>query len=117
MPRRFGMHASLIQLVALLFTSGTLDGGTTLNACTLASVLFWTCSIALLLWHRGRVSRMDLLFFRWGLWAFALIGTPLFRAVIGGWEWLPVLLIPSMAVLVVGALMYVVTRAFGVRSP
>src|ERR1700693_1742871 len=97
-PSRFGTHASVIQLLALFISSGLMDRGTTLNACTLASLLFWTCSVSVLSWHRGRVSRMGLLFLRWGLLAFVLVGTPLLRPVLERWEWLPLVLYPSLAV-------------------
>jgi hypothetical protein len=117
MPRRFGTHASVIQLLALFIESTSLDGGTTLNACALASLLFWTCSGSLFLWRRGRASRIDLLFFRWGLVAFVLVGTPLFRPVVERWEWLLPLLYPSLALLLVMPLMYLVTRVFGLSSP
>ena len=116
-PCRCGTHASVIQLFALLIIGSALDGGTTQYACTLASLLFWTCSGSLLLWHRGRASRIDLLFLRWGLLAFVLIGTPLFRPVVEQWGWLPWVLTPSLALLLVGSLMYIVTRVFEMRSP
>src|SRR5262245_17885770 len=117
MPWRFGTHASVIQLVALFVTSTSVDGDTTLNACALASLLFWSCSVSLLFWHRGRASRIDLLFLRWGLLAFVLIGTPLFRPVVELWAWLPLVLTPTVAVLLVVSLMYVVVRVFRLSSP
>jgi hypothetical protein len=118
MPWRFGTHASVIQLLALLITGGTFaDADKTLNACTLASLLFWTCSISILLWHRPRPSRMDLLFFHWGLLAFVLIGTPLLRPVVGWWAWLPLVLNPSIALLLVMSLLHLVVRVFGLGSP
>lgn len=117
MPRRFGAQAAVIQLLALFVASTSLDGGTTLNACALASILFWTCSVSLLLWHRGRASRMDLFFFRWGLLAFLLIGTPLLRPAVKQWEWVDLVLSPGIAVLLVVPLLYLVTRVFGLRSP
>jgi hypothetical protein len=94
-----------------------LDGGTTLNACALASLLYWACSVSLLCWRRDRASRLDLLFFRWGLVAFVLIGTPLLRPVVEEWAWLPVVLSPGIALLLVASLMYVVVRVFGLSSP
>jgi hypothetical protein len=117
MPRRFGAHASAIQLLALFIAGVSLDGGTTLNACALASLLFWTCSVSLLLWHDGRASRLYLVVFRWGLLAFVLIGTPLLRPVVEQSAWLPLVLNPGIALLLVMSLMYVVTRVFGLDSP
>ena len=117
MPRRFGTHASVIQLVALFVLNSTGDGGATLHAGALASLLFWACSISLLLWHRGRVSILDLLFLRWGLLAFVLIGTPWLRPVIEWWGWLPLMLLPSVALLFVASLLYLFTRIFGLSSP
>ena len=116
MPWRFGTHASVIQLLAL-FMSASPDAGINQGACTLASLLFWTCSASLLWWHGGRVSRMDLFFLRWGLLAFVLIGTPLLRPVVERWAWLLPLLSPGLALLLVAPLMYLVTRVFGLRSP
>lgn len=116
-PWRFGAHASVIQLLALFAGLISLDGGATEEACTLASLLFWACSVSLLLWHRGRASPLDLLFFRWGLLAFVLVGTPLLRPVVQHWSWPPLVLYPSMALLLVASLMYLVTRVFGLRSP
>src|SRR5437879_306103 len=78
-PWRFGIHASVIQLLALFLAGLSLDGGITEGACTLASLQFWTCSASLLWWHDGRASRTDLFFLRWGLLAFVLVGTPLLR--------------------------------------
>jgi len=117
MPWRFGTHASVIQLVALFITGLSVDGETTLSACALASLLFWTSAVSLLLWHRGRASRMDLFFLRWGLLAFVLIGTPLVRPVVERSEWLLPLLYPGLALLLVASLMYLFTRVFGLRSP
>src|SRR5437773_11575302 len=76
-PWRFGIHASVIQLLALFIAGTSVDGGTTLNASALASLGFWSCAVSLLWWHRGRASRTERLFLRWGLLAFVLIGTPL----------------------------------------
>ena len=117
MPGRFGAHASVIQLLALFITSTVMDRHTTLNACTLASLLFWIGAVSLHWWHRNRASQMDLLFLRWGLLAFVLIGTPLFRPIIEWGEWLELILIPSMAVQLVASLLYIVTRVFRLRSP
>jgi hypothetical protein len=117
MPWRFGTHASVIQLLALFMASTTLDGGTTQAACTLASLLFWTCSTLLLWWHEGRASRIERFFHRWGLLAFVLIGTPALWLVVLRWEWLDPLLYPGFAVLLVVPLLYLVTRVFGLRSP
>jgi len=75
--RRFGVHASAIQLLALCVAGSFMDAGTTQNAGTLASLLFWACSALLLAWRRDRASDIDLLFLRWGLLPFVLIGTPL----------------------------------------
>jgi hypothetical protein len=116
-PRRFGAHASVIQLLALFITGTSLDGGATLNSCALASLLFWTCAISLLSWDGGRTSHVKLFFLRWGLLAFVLIGTPLFRPVVQEWEWLAVVLLPAEAILLVGSLLYLTTRIFGLRSP
>jgi hypothetical protein len=116
-PRRFGTHASVIQLLALLMTGLSMDGGSTLNACALASILFWSCSVSLLLWLPSRASRMGLLFHRWGLSAFVLIGTPLLRPVVEQWVWLGLVLNPSIAVLLVMSVLYLVTRVFGLPSP
>jgi len=60
---------------------------------------------------------MDLFFFRWGLLAFVLIGTPLLRPVVEWWAWLPLVLLPSIALLLAASLLYLVTRVFGLRSP
>jgi hypothetical protein len=117
MPSRFGIHASVIQLLAWLTTGTVLDGGISQGAFTLASLLFWTCSGSLLWSHEGRASRVELFFLRWGLLAFVLIGTPLLRPVVERWAWLLPLLYPALAVLIVVPLMYLVTRAFGLRSP
>jgi hypothetical protein len=117
MPRRFATHASVIQLLAWLITATTLDGGTTQNACALASLLFWTCSASLLWWHDGRASRLDLFFLRWGLLAFVLIGTPLLRPAVERWDWLIPLLSPGLTLLLIASLMYLFTRHFGLRSP
>ena len=116
-PCRFGTHASVIQLLALFVTGTSRNGGTTLNACTLASLLFWTCSVSLLLWHGGPASHVERFFFRWGLLAFVLIGTPLLWPIVERWAWLPLVLIPCMAVLLVASLMYLISRIFGLRSP
>ena len=116
-PGRFGTHASVIQLLALLIANTGLDGGTTLYACALASLLFWTCALPLLRWHRGRASRAGLLFLRWGLLPFVLIGTPLLWPVVSQWEWHVVVLAPGIAVLFVMSLMYLVVRVFGLASP
>src|SRR5437867_3331810 len=107
-PGRFGPHASLIQLLALFMTCTIIDGGITQGACTLASLLFWTCSVSLLWWHDGLVSRMELFFLRWGLLAFVLIGTPLLWPVVERWAWLLPLLYPGLALLLVAPLLYVV---------
>jgi hypothetical protein len=117
MPRRFGTHASAIQLLASFIASSTLDGGITDGACTLASLLFWASSASLLWWHEGRTSRLELFFLRWGLLAFVLIGTPLLRAVVERWGWLLPLLYPGLAALIVVPLMYLFTRVFGLHSP
>jgi hypothetical protein len=117
MPLRYGTHASVIQQLALFVTGSSMDGGTRLNACALASLLFWTCSISLLLWHRGCASRKDLFFFRWGLLVFLSIGTPWFVPVVERYGWLPLVLNPSIALLFVATLVYLVTRVFGLRSP
>src|SRR4051812_35868848 len=111
MPSRFGTHASVIQLLALLLTGTVMDGGATQNACTLASFLFWICAVSLLLWHRA--SRADLLFFRWGLLAFVLIGTPLLRPVVERWTWLSLVLYPSLATMLVLSLLHLIARVFG----
>src|SRR5262249_52735396 len=95
----------------------SLDGGITEGACALASLLFWTCAASLLWWHEGRASRVDLIFLRWGLLAFVLIGTPLLRPVVEQWESLLPLCYPGLALLMVGLLMYLVARVFGSRSP
>ena len=116
-PRRFGAHASVIQLLASFIIGSALDGGSTQNAGTLASLLFWTCAASLLAWRRDRASGIDLFFLRWGLMAFVLIGTPLFRPVVQEWEWLAVVLLPGAAILLVGSLLYLTTRIFGLRSP
>lgn len=50
-PGRFGVHASVIQLLALFVTGAILDGGMTQLAGTLASLLFWLCAALLLAWH------------------------------------------------------------------
>jgi hypothetical protein len=107
----------VIQLLALFYSGSFLDGGTTLNACALASLLFWTCAVSLLLWHHARASRLNLLFLRWGLLAFVSIGTPLLEPVVKQWAWLPLVLSPSIALFLVGSLMYVVFRVMGWASP
>jgi hypothetical protein len=117
MPWRFGTHASVIQLLALFMASTLLDRGITQGACTLASLLFWTCSTLLLWWHDGRASRLEVFFLRWGLLAFLLLGTPLLLPVVERWEWLLPLLSPGLALLLVAPLMYLVSRVFGPRSP
>src|SRR5262249_39853753 len=117
MPWRFGTHASVIQLLALFIRGTTLDGGITQGACTLASLLFWTCSASLFWLHEGRPSRFDLFFLRWGLLVFVLIGTPLLRPVVEQWESLLPLLSPGLAALIVVPLMYLFTQTFGLRSP
>ena len=69
-------QAWLIQFAALLFIASTIpDGGIALNACILASALFWACAGLLLLWHHRHPSRMFALFLRWGLLLFATLGT------------------------------------------
>jgi hypothetical protein len=110
-------YAFVIQVLALVMASTAQDGGATQNACTLASLLFWSCSASLVLWHRGRVSRTDVLFLRWGLLAFVLIGTPVLRPVVERWSWLELVLYPSMAVLLVVPLLHLITRVFRQRSP
>src|SRR5262245_62548060 len=117
MPWRFGTHASLIQLLALFIAGSSPDGGTTLDACALASLLFWTCSASILFWHRCRGSRMALLSLRWGLLAFVLIGTPLLRPVVEQSAWLALLTSPVIALLLTASLLYVVVRVFRLRSP
>jgi hypothetical protein len=107
-PRRFGVHASIIQLVAFFTIGSSPDGGTTQMATTLASLLFWTCSALLLAWHRGRISGLELFFFRWGLLLFVLIGTPLLRPIVQEKEWLAVVLDPGTAVLLVMPFLYLV---------
>jgi hypothetical protein len=117
MPWHFGIHASAIQLLALILADTALDGGIDGRACTLASLLFWTCSTLLLRmrgccpWYGG------LLFLRWGLLAFVLIGTPVLRPVVQQWEWLHPLLDMGESVLFVVPLMYLVTRILGLPSP
>jgi hypothetical protein len=117
MPWRFGTHASVIQLLALFITGASPDAGVATGACTLASLLFWTCSASLLWWHQSRALRIDLFFLRWGLLAFVLIGTPLLRPVVERRAWLLPLLNPGLALLLVVPLMYLVTRVVGLRSP
>ena len=117
MPWRFGTHASVIQLLAWLTIGAALDGGITEGAFALASLLFWAFSATLLWWHEGRVARVELVFLRWGLLAFVLIGTPLLWPIVERWAWLPLVLIPCMAVLLVASLMYLISRIFGLRSP
>src|SRR3954468_4260199 len=99
MPCRFGAHASAIQLLTWLIAGTALDGGITEGGWTLASLLFWTCAASLLWWRQGCPSRVDLVFLRWGLLAFVLIGTPLLRPLVGRWEWLLPLLYPGLAAL------------------
>jgi len=115
-PQRFGTHASAIQLLALLIAGSVMDGGRTLSACTLASLLFWTCTVSLVAW-RGCGSGIDLLFLRWGLIAFAMIGTPVLRPVVEEWNWLDPVLLPGTAVLLVVPLLCLITRAVGFHSP
>jgi hypothetical protein len=56
-------------------------------------------------------------FFRWGLLAFVLIGTPLLWPLVAWWAWLPLVFLPGEALLSEASLMYLVTRVFGLRSP
>lgn len=117
MPGRFGIHASVIQLLAWLITGIVLDRGITQGAFALASLLFWICSAALLWWRDGYSARADRFFLRWGLLAFVLVGTPAFRLVLERWEWLLAFLYPVLAALIVLPLMYLMTRIIGIRSP
>jgi hypothetical protein len=116
-PRRFGIHASVIQLLALLSTGAIIDRHITEGALTLASLLFWACSASLLWWRDGRPSVVDLFFLRWGLLPFALIGTPLLRPIAEQFEPLLFLLYPGEAALVVVPLMYMFARIFLLRAP
>jgi hypothetical protein len=116
-PRRFGTHASVIQLLAWLTIGTILDGGFAQGAFTLASLLLWTCAVSLLWWREGRPSRADLFFLRWSLLAFVFVWTPLLRPVVKRWEWLLPLLYPGLAALIVVPLVYLFTRIFGLRSP
>jgi hypothetical protein len=116
-PQRFGPHASLIQLLALFLANTGMDCGKMEEACTLASLLFWTCAGSLLWWRDDRVSPRELLFLRWGLLPFVLIGTPLFMPVVAWWKWSSVVLLPGMALLLVAPLMYLVTWVFELGSP
>jgi hypothetical protein len=115
-------QALLIQAVALLLPlSLILDGERTLNAVAVSCVLFWFTFFFLSLSHRFHLTRFDLLFLRWGLLAFVLIGTPLLRPAVERWmSLLPCLeaaMALCLAVLLVVPLMYLVTRVFGLRSP
>ena len=111
-------QALLIQAVALFLAAGlTLDGGNTLNAVAVSCALFWVTFLLLSLSHRFHLTRFRRLFLRWGLLAFVLVGTPLLRPVVERWASLLPLLYPGLAVLIVVPLMYLVTRAFGLRSP
>ena len=114
-------QALLIPAVALLAAGLILDGGNTLNAVAVSCVLFWVTFFFLSLSHRFHLTRFRLLFLRWGLLAFVLIGTPLLRPVMERWTlllpWLDAVLAPCLAVLLVVPLMYLVTRVFGLRSP
>src|SRR5262245_35897421 len=117
LPLRFGIHASINQLTTWLLTGTVLDGGVTQGAFTLASLLFWICAVSLLWWHESHASRFDQFFLRWGLLAFVLFGTVLLRPVIEWWTWLFVVLYPVLAALIVLPALYLVIRAFGLRSP
>ena len=113
---RFGIHASVIQLLGWALTSA-LDAGITQGAFALASLLFWVCAASLLRWRRGLLSRVEQLLLRWSLIPFIVIGTPLLRPMFGRWEWLQALLYPVLAALIVLPLMYLVARLFGWQSP
>lgn len=116
-PLRYGIHASIIQLVAWLLTSAMLDGGRTQGAFALASLFFWICAASLLWWRQNQTSRFDQFFLRWGLLAFVLVGTPLFRPIVEWRSWLFVVINPLLAILIVMPVLYLVVRAFGFRSP
>jgi hypothetical protein len=107
----------VIQLLAWLIIGSALDGGATQSAFTLASLLFWACASTLLAWRRDRASGIDLLFLRWGLLSFVLIGTPLLRPVVQTWDWLAMVLLPGAAILLVGCVFYLIARIFGLPSP
>ena len=117
MPRRFGIHASVIQLMAWLITATVLDRGITQGAFAVASLLFWICAALLLWWHQGYPSRVDQVFLRWGLLAFLLIGIPAIRPILELWEWVGAMFYPVLAALLVVPLIYLICRAIGLRTP
>jgi hypothetical protein len=87
MTWRFGTHASLIQLIALLMAQPwTPDHAR--SVYPRVPPLLDLLRIAVV-WQEGRASRTDLFFLRWGLLAFVLVGTPLVRPVVEQrWMWL-----------------------------
>ena len=82
-PWRASRPALVIQGLALFVTCTAPDAGRSMNACVLASLPFWACSVFLLSWHGDRVPRPGLLFVRWGLLAFVLLGTPVLIHLLG----------------------------------
>jgi hypothetical protein len=71
----------LTQILAISVTP--LDGGKSQNACFLASAPFWACALFILARYDDRLPRLGLLFIRWGLIAFILIGAPVLYYLLG----------------------------------
>jgi hypothetical protein len=86
MVRRAATQALVIQFSALFLASTVMDAGTTADACLLAGLLFWACWVSLMLCHRGKPSRLDLLFLRWGMLAFVFLGTPVLMPIVASAE-------------------------------
>lgn len=64
----------LIQV--MVFLTSPLDGGRDQGACLLASAPFWLCALFILARY-DPLPRAGLLFIRWGLFAFLLLGSPI----------------------------------------
>jgi hypothetical protein len=119
-PWRFGTHASVIQLLTLLCMPCTVACADIYGAAfTLACFLFWTWAALLLWWHEHPAWRLERFFLRWGLLAFALIGTPLLEpvAALGADGWRQGLVCLGLPLLFVAPLMYLVTCIIELRAP
>jgi hypothetical protein len=75
-PWRACVPALLIQVLAFCITTGP-DGGISHEACLLASLPYWIGAVSILVWRRGRLSRLERQFVRWGLLPFVVVGTPI----------------------------------------
>src|SRR5688572_17092980 len=76
------VQALAIQVVALVFCSGSRDGGVILRASIIASAPFWLCAIAIIVWRAYLPTQFEIRFVRWGLVLFLVFGTLLIRLVL-----------------------------------